>query len=75
MTRADGLICTDETESQGRTPLPLLALVAKQTTAIWDALSEHKMQFPPAAPGAKPDKSKRVSRHPSLSPGHYSPPR
>ncbi|KAK4701264.1 hypothetical protein P7C70_g4969, partial [Phenoliferia sp. Uapishka_3] len=38
------------------TPMPLLALVARQTTTIWQALAEWKLQFPPVDPGQPKDR-------------------
>ncbi|ORY59406.1 hypothetical protein BCR35DRAFT_295704 [Leucosporidium creatinivorum] len=41
-----------------KTPLPLLSLAARQTTALWSTLAEWKVQFPPPPPGGEKDKSK-----------------
>ncbi|KAL8278374.1 hypothetical protein RQP46_009266 [Phenoliferia psychrophenolica] len=35
-----------------RTPMPVVALVARQTSSIWQALAEWKHAFPPPEPGA-----------------------
>lgn len=52
-------------ERTSHTPLPLLALAARQTTALWSTLAEFKVQFPPPQPGdrsAGKDKEKGRNR-------------
>lgn len=40
-------------ESLNKTPMPVLALAARQTTAIWSALAEWKVPFPPGGVKSK----------------------
>lgn len=45
---------------EGKTPMPVLALVAMQTTAIWDSLAQWKVPFPPLPGGATSKESKKA---------------
>lgn len=41
-----------------RTPMPVLALVARQTSSVWQTLAEWKHPFPPPEPGQPKSRSK-----------------
>ncbi|GAA5936306.1 hypothetical protein JCM1841_003000 [Sporobolomyces salmonicolor] len=49
-----------------RSPLPLLSLVARQTTAIWHTLGELKVQFPPAPTSTSDSKNKPSKTYPTF---------
>ncbi|GAA5848182.1 hypothetical protein JCM8547_004435 [Rhodosporidiobolus lusitaniae] len=54
-----------------RTPLPLLALAARQTTAFWSILREMHVQFPPPPTGAAASKDRDSNNGKNKPPKTY----
>ncbi|KAM0747513.1 hypothetical protein T439DRAFT_328751 [Meredithblackwellia eburnea MCA 4105] len=52
-------------QASKRTPMPIISLVTRQTTSVWNALAEWKHSFPPLEPGANP-KEKRAKTYPKF---------
>jgi len=54
-------------QHSGQTPVPLLTLAVKQTSAVWTKVADDKLKFPPPPPGAPKESSKAVAKQTRVS--------